>query len=78
MLEQALGAGDHKALAYIRRFWHESKNFTTYRENILRLAAYRFFQERVAAGDKVYGASDPAKIDAVPDSELNRKAAARN
>jgi len=54
-------------------YWHGIKNLTTWRENILRLAAYRYFQERVAAGDKVYAASNRMQIDAIED--VNERAA---
>lgn len=74
MLEQALGAGHNMALDLIERYWHGSKNFTSWRENILRLAAYRYFRDRVAAGHRVYGASLPSKVDAIPNGEATRKA----
>jgi hypothetical protein len=73
-LERALGAKDNVAIDLIQRFWHGSKNFTQWRENVLRLAAWRYFKDRVAAGERVYGASLPSKVDAIQDSEVDRKA----
>lgn len=57
----------------IARYWNGVKGFTTWRENILRVAAYRYFLAELNAGKKVYGASDPAKVDAIQD--VRRKAA---
>jgi hypothetical protein len=42
----------------ISRIWNTSKKYTTYRENILRLAAYRYFKDRISRGDELYGASN--------------------
>jgi hypothetical protein len=70
---EALNADSRSAIRYIERFWEGSKNFTTWRENVLRLASYRFFQDEVRAGKKVYGVSIPEKVDATED--LDRKAA---
>jgi hypothetical protein len=72
-LTQALQGDNDNALKYIERFWQGSKNFTTWRENVLRLAAYNYFLARVRNGDRVYGASDAAKVDATTD--IHRKAA---
>jgi hypothetical protein len=69
----ALGADNRGALRHIERFWEGSKNFTTWRENVLRLAAYRYFKQRIANGDRVYGASEQGKVDATADPD--RKAA---
>jgi N12 class adenine-specific DNA methylase len=74
MLEQAMGAGHGLALDLIERYWSGSKNFTSWRENVLRLAAYRYFKDRVRAGHRVYGASLPSKVDAIPAGETERKA----
>jgi len=73
-LERAMGARDNVAIDLIARFWHGSKNFTSWRENVLRLAAFRYFKERVAAGERVYGASLPSKVDAIANDEIDRKA----
>jgi len=52
----------------IQQFWKESKNFTTYRENVLRLAAFRYFSDRLKAGEKnIYGASNPDIVDKIAD-----------
>jgi N12 class adenine-specific DNA methylase len=72
-LVDAMGAGHHSALRTIEKFWQGSKNFTTWRENVLRLAAYRYFKAKIGAGKRVYGASLPAKVDATTDPD--RKAA---
>jgi hypothetical protein len=72
-LMEALNGDTTSALRYIERFWQGSKNFTVWRENVLRLAAYRYFKDAIAAGARVYGASDHYKVDAVTDPD--RKAA---
>lgn len=70
---EAMGADKTGALRYIGKAWEGSKNFTTWRENVLRLAAFRYFKDRIAAGDNVYGASEQGKVDATTDP--GRKAA---
>jgi len=46
--------------------WNFSKSVTTLRENILRLAAYRYFKDHFARGGKaIYGASNKAEIDQI-------------
>jgi hypothetical protein len=69
----AMRADKPKAIEHIKRFWGGTKNFTVWRENILRLAAYRFFKAELKKGKKMYGASIPAQVDATTD--LDRKAA---
>lgn len=55
--------------ALVKRGWRFLQGFTNYRENILRLAAFRYFQARLAAGDKnIYAASNKAEIDGVKDN----------
>ncbi|MFY9397641.1 MAG: hypothetical protein WAR22_04680, partial [Desulfomonilia bacterium] len=54
-----------RKVSAISRFWNTSKKYTTYRENILRLAAYRYFKDRIAKGDKVYGASNRDVVDSI-------------
>ncbi|HSW63351.1 MAG TPA: hypothetical protein VLH56_08580 [Dissulfurispiraceae bacterium] len=54
-------------------YWDRVGTYTTWRENILRLAAYRYFLDKVKKGEKVYGASSPFQLDAVHDE--NEKAA---
>jgi len=76
-LISALRADKRKGIDYIKRFWGGSKNFTTWRENVLRLASYRYFQEKVRAGKRVYGASDVAKVDAVTDPDKKAALLAR-
>ena len=53
----------------IERGWRGLQGFTNYRENILRLAAFRYFQARLADGQKnIYGASNKAEIDGIADN----------
>jgi hypothetical protein len=59
------GNNPNKLQRIVRGYWRGVKGFTTWRENVLRLAAYRYFQDRIAAGDKVYGASSKKTIDAM-------------
>jgi hypothetical protein len=58
---------------WIARTWRSFKGFTQYRENLLRLAAFRFFREELRDGKTVYGASNKAEIDGIED--IDRKAA---
>lgn len=51
----------------IDKYWRTVKGFTTWRENILRLSAYRYFKRELSKGGKLYGASNPAEIDAITD-----------
>ena len=52
----------------IQKYWNTTKNFTQWRENILRLAAFRYFKKKLASGKQgVYGASKPSEVDAVKD-----------
>jgi hypothetical protein len=53
----------------VRSYWNGVKNFTNWRENILRLAAYRYFQGEIAKGKKVYGASTRSQVDAIRDPQ---------
>ncbi len=55
------------------RYWEKLKGSTVIRENILRLAAYRWFRRALQDGKLVYGASKRAEIDAIKD--LDDKAA---
>jgi N12 class adenine-specific DNA methylase len=76
-LVSALRADKRKSIDHIKRFWQGSKNFTTWRENVLRLAAYRYFQSQVRAGKRVYGASDQAKVDATTNPDKKAALLAR-
>lgn len=51
----------------VDKYWKSVRDFTDWRENILRLAAYRYFTDRLnaAPGVKVYGASKRYEIDAI-------------
>lgn len=61
-------------LNVMQRYWKNAQQYTAARENILRLAAFRWFKEQIKEGRAVYGASrDRAEIDAITD--LNEKAA---
>lgn len=53
----------------ISRFWNTSKKYTTYRENILRLASYRYFKDRIAKGENVYGASNRDIVDSIRNND---------
>lgn len=57
----------------VQKYWGGVKNFTEYRENILRLAAYRHFKSELAKGKNLYGASKKAEVDKV--SDIDDKAA---
>jgi hypothetical protein len=61
----------------IQRWWSSTSDFTNYREAILRLAAYRFFNKELDKGKRLYGASKKSEIDAlrgkVPQKEMAAK-----
>lgn len=57
----------------IARGWKGLENFTRYRENWARLAAFRYFRDAIARGENVYGASNPAEVYGIEDPD--RKAA---
>ncbi|MHC4070612.1 MAG: DUF7178 family protein, partial [Planctomycetota bacterium] len=71
-LEKIHKAIDGQKPHMIKRYWNTVKAFSTWRENILRLAAARRFQDRLAKGENLYGASNKEKVDAITD--LDRKA----
>lgn len=54
-------------LNLIEKWWAGTKKYTVMRENVLRLAAWRYFKARVAKGENVYGASTPAIVDKIKD-----------
>lgn len=55
-------------------YWQWVKLLTRWRENTFRLAAWRYFRDRLAAGDtSVYGASNRQRVEAEPD--LGKRAA---
>lgn len=58
---------------WAKAYWSHAKGFSTLRENILRLTAYRHFQERLRAGETIYAASRKEEVDAITD--VNEKAA---
>lgn len=57
--------------------WGGVRGFTNWRENILRLAAYRHFQAQIAKGRGVYGASSRAEVDAIRDPKARAAKLAR-
>lgn len=57
----------------IGKYFGTVEKYNAWREDVLRLAAYRYSLERLNAGEQVYGASDKAQVDAIPD--LTDKAA---
>jgi len=51
-------------------YWKHVRNITDWRENILRVAAYRYFLERIEAGEEsIYAASRKSEIDAITDKK---------
>jgi len=53
----------------VQKTWGGLKTFSTWRENILRLAAYRFFLEEIGKGRDLYAASNRSQIDALGNSK---------
>ena len=60
-----------------RRYWKRASGFTTYRENILRLAAFRYFRDQIAAGKDPIGVSNAAKIRQISDPDERAATLAR-
>jgi hypothetical protein len=61
---------DGKSRNALTKTWEFSKSWTTLRENILRLAAYRYFKDQLAAGRKdIYAASNKIEIDQIVDMD---------
>jgi hypothetical protein len=56
---------DGKSKGALSKWWHMTKSLSQLREDALRVAAYRYFSEKVANGEKVYGVSDRKQIDAL-------------
>lgn len=51
----------------VQGYWERVRNFTTWRENVLRLAAYRYFRDKIAAGEDPAGASNSVQLKAIKD-----------
>ena len=56
---------DGKSKGALSKWWTMNKKLSTLRENILRLAAHRYFLDRLEKGDIVYGASRKEEVDAL-------------
>ena len=52
-------------------YWKNAKDYTTLRENILRLAAVRYFEKKITENpkDKIYAASKSYEIDQIKDND---------
>ena len=49
----------------VARYWRGVKEFNTFRENILRLAAFKHFRKEIARGEKPFGVSKASEIEAL-------------
>jgi len=56
----------------IMKYWRSTKDYTQFRENLLRVATYKYFKDQLNKGKIVYGASNKEAIDALTD--VNEKA----
>ena len=70
ILDEVMGT---KKMNPARKFWNKTKEITLWRENTLRLAAYRHFKEAVKEKKNLYAASRKDEIEAITD--LDDKAA---
>lgn len=55
----------------IDRFWQKNKDYHNWRENVLRLASWRFFKDKLAnakPGERFYAASRKSEIDGLYDA----------
>ncbi len=57
------------AQSVVQTYWSAVRAFTTTRENVLRLASYRYFQAQIADGRRVYGASKPREVEVISDAK---------
>jgi hypothetical protein len=58
---------DGKSKNALTRWYNMNKQLSTLRENILRLAAYRYFLDKLNKGELVYGASRKTEVDPIED-----------
>jgi hypothetical protein len=58
-------------------YWPAVQDFTQWRENVLRVASYRYFRDQIKSGKNPYGASRPWEIDAIKDPEKRAAKLAR-
>jgi N12 class adenine-specific DNA methylase len=56
-------------MALIAGYWRHARELTTWRENGLRLAAYRYFLAELRAGRETFGASNPKRVRALTSIE---------
>lgn len=61
----------------IEKYWNKIKDYTNYRENILRLAAYRYAKQQIAKGENIYWTSKKHEIDAIKDPDAKAAKLAR-
>lgn len=67
------GKGDSMTREGARKVWSALRESTNYRENLLRLVAYRHIRAQLAAGKDVVGASTPGQVRAL--KNLDERAA---
>jgi len=53
----------------VEKYWNGVKDFTNFRENILRLAAFRYFKDQARKGNIVYGASKKEEVDKITNAD---------
>lgn len=65
-------SGKNNPMTWLGKGWRGLQDFTQFRENWLRLAAYKDYLARINAGEDMksigYGAADPKMVDALSDS----------
>jgi len=70
-----------KSPGLTQKYWTSVKTLTTLRENMLRLAAFRYFQDAIKNRErgtlKNYGASNPKEVDALIRNGMTKDAAAK-
>lgn len=55
------------------KYWGSVTDLSQLRENVLRLASYKFFKEQIESGNKPLGASDRKAINALYKADTNSK-----
>jgi len=55
------------------KYWGSITDLSQLRENVLRLASYKFFKEQIEAGKKPFGASDHKSVEALYKADTDPK-----
>lgn len=65
-------------MGILQTYFKWTRELSQYRENILRLAAYRYFEKRILAGETIYAGSNPDRVRAETDPRRRAALLARD